>query len=324
MRALILSSVLALAAAGMSTNATKKATAYTLQDSYSGNSFFDGFEFATYDDPTHGFVDYVDSATAEDAGLVNVTSSGQVYMGADHVTAQPANGRQSVRLESKSVYNDGLFVIDLEHMPTGCGTWPAFWLVGPDWPYGGEIDIIEGVDDTSVVATTLHTNEGCSMWDQSIFDYTGVMESYDCDVNAPDQANNQGCGIIGPDDSMGTPFNQGSGGVYATELDKEEGHIRVWYWKAGSAPDMSSPEPDSWGTPYAYFSLGSECPTSHFSDMQIIFDLTFCGDWDDATFPTCAASHGLPTSSCTDYVSNYPSEFTQAYWIINSVEVFSK
>ena len=58
--------------------------------------------------------------------------------------------------------------------------------------------------------------------------------------------------------------------------------------------------------------------------MKIIFDLTFCGDWDSYSFPTCAASHGLPTSSCTDFVANYPWEFEQAYWLINSVEVFTK
>lgn len=26
-------------------------------------------------------------------------------------------------------------------MPFGCGTWPAYWLVGPNWPSGGEIDV---------------------------------------------------------------------------------------------------------------------------------------------------------------------------------------
>ena len=31
-------------------------------------------------------------------------------------------------------------------MPTGCGTWPAFWANGPNWPAGGEIDILEGVN----------------------------------------------------------------------------------------------------------------------------------------------------------------------------------
>jgi hypothetical protein len=27
-------------------------------------------------------------------------------------------------------------------MPVGCGTWPAFWMFGPDWPNGGEIDTL--------------------------------------------------------------------------------------------------------------------------------------------------------------------------------------
>ena len=193
------------------------------------------------------------------------TAPPQIYMGADHTTTNAWDGRQSVRLESKTDYSEGLFVIDLEHMPTGCATWPgklhcfdlasisprprltrsstcgqsrappqppfniyffnsyllcladrphapqrgavAFWLVGPSWPNGGEIDIIEGVDDTSTVASTLHTNDGCSMYGQSTDDFTGTMETFDCDVNAAGQAANQGCGIIGPDSSMGVPFN---------------------------------------------------------------------------------------------------------------------
>ena len=85
---------------------------------------------------------------------------------ADQLAPLPSSPHPLHLLQSKSQYDAGLFVIDLEHMPTGCGTWPAFWLVGPSWPYGGEIDIIEGVDDTSVVATTLHTNQGCSMYSQ--------------------------------------------------------------------------------------------------------------------------------------------------------------
>jgi hypothetical protein len=83
----------------------------------------------------------------------------------------------------------------------------AFWLVGPSWPSGGEIDIIEGVDDTSTVASTLHTNDGCSMYGQSTEGFTGTMETFDCNVDAAGQADNEGCGIIGPDSSMGVPFN---------------------------------------------------------------------------------------------------------------------
>jgi hypothetical protein len=30
---------------------------------------------------------------------------------------------------------------------------------------------------------------------------------------------------------------------------------------------------------YAYFALGANCPANKFSNMNLIFDLTFCGDW---------------------------------------------
>lgn len=49
----------------------------------------------------------------------------------------------SVRVSSKKTYNAGtLFLADIQAMPTGCATWPAYWTVGPNWPNGGEVDII--------------------------------------------------------------------------------------------------------------------------------------------------------------------------------------
>jgi hypothetical protein len=39
-----------------------------------------------------------------------------------------------------------IFVIDIQHMPTGSGTWPAWWSYGPNWPNNGEIDTIETVN----------------------------------------------------------------------------------------------------------------------------------------------------------------------------------
>jgi hypothetical protein len=65
----------------------------------------------------------------------------------DHDIVPPeARGRDSVRITSLKSYEDSVIVLDLEHMPEGCSTWPAFWTLskaGP-WPNGGEIDIIEG------------------------------------------------------------------------------------------------------------------------------------------------------------------------------------
>lgn len=49
-------------------------------------------------------------------------------------------------------------------MPQGCGTWPAVWEVDPfNWPFGGEFDILEGVNDEGPNAATLHTGPGCVM-----------------------------------------------------------------------------------------------------------------------------------------------------------------
>lgn len=90
------------------------------------------FTFFTGSDPTHGFVKYIDQTTAQNTGLIHNDAS-SVYIGVDNTNVTP-NGRPSVRITSKKSYNHGLFILDLAHMPFGCGTWPAFWTVGPNWP----------------------------------------------------------------------------------------------------------------------------------------------------------------------------------------------
>ncbi|KAL4984923.1 concanavalin A-like lectin/glucanase domain-containing protein [Aspergillus falconensis] len=288
--------------------------AYVLQDDYSPDVFFDKFTFYTDADPTNGHVDYVDRSTAESAGLISTGSS--VYMGVDH-TNIASSGRQSVRLSSTQTYHHGLFIIDLAHMPTGCGTWPAFWILGPDWPNGGEIDIIENVNVETNNHMTLHTSDGCTI-DSSGF--TGTLLTSNCFVNAAGQGNNAGCGIQSPDStSYGAGFNSISGGVYATEWTSD--HISIWFFPRSSIPsDISAgnPDPNSWGTPVARFA-GSCDIESHFTDMQIIFDITFCGDWAGNVWGSGTCSS---LGSCTDYVSNNPGAFAEAYWDISSLRVY--
>jgi hypothetical protein len=152
-----------------------KVLAYSnLQKEYFPSTFFNDFDFFTSDDPTNGFVDFIDYDTANSLGIVSAPAddSAPVYIGVDHdnVVQSGERGRKSVRLVSKDSFNHGLFLLDLDHMPVGCGTWPALyvsakfivilgiltdvysWTVGPNWPSNGEIDVIEGKSHK-----TLHT-----------------------------------------------------------------------------------------------------------------------------------------------------------------------
>jgi hypothetical protein len=315
---------------------------YKLTNNWSASSnFFDAFNFETFDDPTHGFVDYVDSSTGWNEGLIKYVD-GKVYIGVDHtnVVDYSSRGRKSIRLSSKTQVNGrNLVVIDLEHMPTtlgsaapaGCATWPAFWTCGSDWPNNGEIDIIEYVNTDNTVLTTLHTSSSCDQSAESTSTFTGHWattingaNSDNCDVNAGDQYSNQGCGIISSEGStVGKSFNsRGTGGVYVMEWDTDA-EIRAFFFSRDKIPGdllAKNPNPNSWGTPYARFAIGSnsQCSSNHFNYHNIIFDTTFCGDWAGSVF----ASLCSPQSDCTSFVRNNPAEFSESYWLLNYVDTY--
>jgi len=169
---------------------------------------------------------------------------------------------------------------------------------------------------------------------------SGTTISTDCEVN---NYANQGCGVgfsnndtsgfdgIGP--SYGTAFNNNSGGFYAM-LKSQASGIQVWFW----ARDSPSVPPEicdgaqngqavfpsiTWGDPVANFPmLPGYCDyDSHFNAQRIIFDLTFCGDWAGTVWSqsSCASR----ASSCVDFVNNSPSSFSEAYWTINSLRVYT-
>jgi hypothetical protein len=89
--------------------------------------------------------------------------------------------------------------------------------LGPNWPQGGEIDIVEGVGDYTNNQATIHTNPGCSLTssDTSQLGISGsVVGGTNC---AAAETNNQGCGVRSSDDtSYGSGFNGVGGGVYAS------------------------------------------------------------------------------------------------------------
>ncbi|KAI9792354.1 MAG: hypothetical protein M1835_007927 [Candelina submexicana] len=288
---------------------------YSLEDDYTPSEFFSKFSFFTENDPTHGFVKYVNQSTAQVSGLISI-SGGSAYIGVDHKT-NSSTGRASVRIASTKLYNHGLIIADIAHMPGGiCGTWPAFWTLGPDWPNGGEIDILEGVNSQNKNAMTLHTSPGCSITNDGGF--TGNMTTTNCNTNV---GGNVGCGIASLDTrTYGKGFNANGGGVYATEWTSKA--ISIWFFSRGSIPrDVSSgaPAPSTWGQPVAKFQGGCDID-KFFKNQQIIFDTTFCGDWAGNTWNSSTCASLAPT--CQAYVQNNPSVFKDAYWSVNSLKVY--
>lgn len=89
---------------------------YKLRDSYTATNFFSTWSFFQGADPTHGYVNYVDSNTAWNEGLVS-NAENQITMSVDSKNTATGPGRKSVRLTSNKAYNRGLFIADIAHMP---------------------------------------------------------------------------------------------------------------------------------------------------------------------------------------------------------------
>ncbi|KAG0648115.1 hypothetical protein D0Z07_5636 [Hyphodiscus hymeniophilus] len=289
--------------------------AYSIEDTYDTQNFFSEFNFFDGQDPTEGFVSFSDAGNANLTGLAGY-SNGAVYLGVDHTTMNPANGREAVRVTSNKAYTHGLFVADISHMPGGiCGVWPAFWTFGPNWPASGEIDIIEGVNSQTTDSITLHTSSGCSMSSSGSLAGSTLANS-DCN------AGNAGTGCsfgTASTQGYGAGFNANGGGVYAMEWTSSA--IEVYFFPRNAIPgDISSgdPNPAGWGTPTASFS-GCDID-SHFMNHNIVFDTTFCGQWAGAVWESGSCAALAP--SCDAYVGGNPGAFTDAYWMINSVKVY--
>ncbi|KAL4784452.1 concanavalin A-like lectin/glucanase domain-containing protein [Aspergillus varians] len=312
-----------LAASAIIFPAIAHATAsYKIQESWEGEKILNHFHFFDQADPTNGFVTYVNQSHAEDAGLVKITETGSLYMGVDYETVLTADGpgRESVRIESNEYYDQGLYVVDIAHMPGSiCGTWPAFWAVGPDWPTDGEIDIIEGVNLHDSNKIVLHTSGSCDVGGD--YEMSGNMTSSECG----DASGTIGCVVEGQSGSSGTAFNKQGGGIYAMEWQKE--YLKIWFFPRASIPaslTAGNPDTSSFGTPMAHLQ-GSCNFKERFTHQKLILDTTFCGDWAGGVFGdgSCPLSDpSNPTKSCVNYVAQNPAEFKNAYWELNSIKIY--
>ncbi|KAF9035192.1 endo-1,3(4)-beta-glucanase [Panaeolus papilionaceus] len=295
------------------------AATYSMSDEIIGSGFYNAFDWQAIADPTHGRVNYVDQNTSRNQNLTYASGNTFILRADYRNTLNPSGpGRNSVRIRSKKTYTTHVAVFDIRHMPQGCGTWPAVWETKEsNWPNGGEVDILEGVNDQSPNAATLHTSSGCTM--PSSRSQTGTAGQNDCNVAVN---SNTGCNVKFPtSNSYGPGFNNNGGGWYA--IERTTNHISVWFWpRNGNVPSeiksgSRSANPDSWGTPTAYFPNTYCNIPQFFAENNIIINLTLCGDWAGSVY-----GNGCP-SSCVDYVNNNPSAFQNAYFNFASIRVYT-
>lgn len=296
---------------------------YELVENWAGKSFLDHIDFFTAKDPTNGFVNYLDQESAESSGLFKLNSGGSLYMGVDSETTLDPNGkgRDSVRIESKKFYDEGLYVVDIKHMPGSiCGTWPAFWSVGPSWPQNGEIDIVEGVNMHNANEIVLHTSGSCGL--SADAEMSGTMSSSECG----DASGTIGCVVKGENGTSGTPFNEKGGGVYA--MERTPHFMKIWYFPRDAVPESikhGKPDVHTFGTPMA--NLQGSCDfKERFTAQKFVFNTDFCGDWAGGIYGeegSCPMSDPNDSfKSCHTFVAQNPEKFKEAYWELNSVQIY--
>jgi hypothetical protein len=291
---------------------------------------------------------YVDRTRAEELNMISsgpdsvrISVDDTMTLHYNRTTSFLSTGRSSVRLSSKAVYNHGLFIIDVEHLPTGCGTWPAFWTLGKitedmPWPTNGEIDVIEAWNLNTQNTMTLHTTNKSGSCTNSGFYETGTLVTNDCQSDP-----GGGCSVLdGRTDSAGEGFNANKGGVFAMEWTSA--FIRVWFFPRNEIPECihkGKPDPDEFGPSLTTFELpvanfmaypNGTCEIdAHFKDHNIIIDTDLCGVLADSESTygasSCKKYPGTnSTDSCGRFVAENPQAFSEAYWIIHSLKVYQQ
>ncbi|KAL8279231.1 hypothetical protein RQP46_008268 [Phenoliferia psychrophenolica] len=300
-------------------------TAPVLVKTYQGATFFDSWYWAEYSDPTHGSVNFVNQTYAKSHRMANAPVNGSVTISMDRFTNIPASAtaqRNSIRISSLDSYNVGtLAIVDLAHIPYGPGVWPAFWMCGPNWPNSGEIDIVEQVNSVNTNQAALHTGPGCSF--NASVPQAGTGSTHpNCDSSAT--GSGLGCSVSDPSDiSFGKGFATHGGGVWATQWNSTG--IFIYRWTRTAIPadiTSGSPNPASWGVPFAAWSDSGCNYKTQFADMALVFDITLCGDW--AGSPYVWPYSGAPSQyqTCQSAVGD-PTLFTQAYFSVNYLKMYT-
>jgi len=254
--------------------------AYSLDWKAEGTSFFSGFNFMT-EDANHGSAHYLDAGRAVQEGVAQAYPTHAVLR-AGRADPQYRYKRYTAKIGTQKSWSYFLAAMRFSHVPYGCGVWPAFFTLAPGapWPDGGEVDILEYVND-DVSKTSLHTGHACRL-DPNLVNRYGYMPdrnrmNYDCRTRYPQHL---GCA---PNKWMRSGQQWAHNpGVVALERTAE--FLKIFFIPEGSIPgDLigDAPRPDTWDrfiVSYYPFSANG-CPPSVMAAQQLVLNIGFCGDW---------------------------------------------
>jgi hypothetical protein len=146
---------------------------------------------------------------------------------------------------------------------------PAFWTVGGDWPYGGEIDIIEGANVKGPNKMTINVRNGCT--------FTYARDSMAGTGEKCTTRSHTWCSVAAKNDYTAQ-------GYYVMRRNQES--MAIWYFagndlpgslaKAGTAEGAGVLDETTFGKPAALFKFNSDCRTSDFGPQGIVRNIALC------------------------------------------------
>lgn len=161
---------------------------------------------------------------------------------------------------------------------------------------------------------TVHSSSGCTRVPMSQ-GTRGIGLGTQC---ASSGADNAGCAYSDPDPGYyGAEFNAAGGGVYAHLWDSNG--FQVWAFQQTDLPqDLQQlqqdpthiPDTTTWGVPTGSFMFADNCPSSHFYNHTITFNIALCGDWAGSAgvYDSTCGKNGNGPATCSEAVAD-PSNF---------------
>lgn len=301
-------------------------------------------------DLTHGWVVY-----GKQPKLISVDDNNKlrINMGKGSEIVNLNNGdqknnielyrRPAPRIHCNTTFTSGLFILDIEHIPTGPGVWPSIWLngnitgkdyaSGQKWACKGELDIIEGITDIKGKSThnltTIHTNQE-NVIDKDTGIYCNASENPNlktCGCDGKQSCPTKGCSYVyDNENTFGVGFK---GGIFACNLvptTTDQKIATVWFWPKNdpNIPDFDNIDNvDNWKAQNK-----KVFPNCVFGDLALIINTTLCGDW-----AALRDSNGSPydpyvsqwssKNVCNSIAGDTKNDYGDAYWLINSIKVLT-